>query len=210
MAVTVTAQQLAYRMRLTADVDTALTEPQLTVVTGILAAASALVLKYAATAPDAVHNEAVTRLAGYLYDVPPGSGRAANAMRDSGAMALLSSYHVQRAVPLDDGNRTSSPSLNGLRLYGRATVLLPRASVWTATGLLKPTSAWWVYQIAVGDTVSAASWIPSGALSETATAGDETDISDGYVIGCSTSRELLLAGPQSGVTASLTVWRLEG
>ena len=68
MAVELTAQQLAYRLRLIADVDTALEEPQLSVVNGVLAAATDLVMRYAPNAPDGIHNEAATRLAGFLYD----------------------------------------------------------------------------------------------------------------------------------------------
>ncbi len=75
MAVTVTAQELAYRIRLIGDTSEALADPQLSVVNDILSAASALVLAYAPAAPAAIHNEAVTRLAGFLYDSPPGRRR---------------------------------------------------------------------------------------------------------------------------------------
>ena len=101
MAVTVTAQQLAYRLRLIADTAEVLEEPQLSVVTDLLGAASALVLAYAATAPDAVHNEAVTRLAGFLYDSPLGaSGRFQNALHQSGATAILAPFRIQRATAI--------------------------------------------------------------------------------------------------------------
>ena len=103
MAVTLTAQQLAYRMRLIADTTAVLEEPQLGVVNAVLSAASALVLEYAPGAPDAIHNEAATRLAGFLYDSPPGSStRFQNAMQQSGATALLTAYRVRRATALED------------------------------------------------------------------------------------------------------------
>lgn len=102
MAVTLTVQQLAHRLRLIADPAEMVEEPQLTVLTGLLTAATALVVQYAPNAPDAIQNEGATRLAGYLYDVPPGqAGRSQNPIRDSGAMAILSSYRVQRAYALD-------------------------------------------------------------------------------------------------------------
>jgi len=101
MAVTLTTQQLAYRMRLTADTETALEEPQLSVVKGVLAAATELVVRYAPGAPDDIHNEAATRLAGFLYDTPPGSRQWQNPMQQSGATAILSVWRVQRATALD-------------------------------------------------------------------------------------------------------------
>ena len=207
MAVTLTAQDLAYRMRLSADTDTALEEPQLGVVSGVLGAATALVVKYAPGAPDAVHNEAATRLAGFLYDTPPGGSRQwQNPMQQSGATAVLSAYRVQRAVALTDGPSVSSGIL---RLHGRAEVEIPQASVWTATGLLKPAD-WWVYQLAAGDTGSPANWLPGGSLAQISSAGSQTDTAAGYIVGCTAAGEILLAGPDSGVTAVLTVWTLGG
>lgn len=104
MAVTLTVQQLSYQLRLVADTTDTVEEPQLSVLTGLLDTATALVNRYAPHAPDAVHNEAATRLAGFLYDVPPGqAGRMQNPIRDSGAMALLSSYRIQRAHALEEG-----------------------------------------------------------------------------------------------------------
>ena len=57
------------------------------------------VTKHVAIAPDATHNEAVRRLAGYLYDMPEaGRGDAyANSMRNSGAARILLPYRVHRA-----------------------------------------------------------------------------------------------------------------
>ena len=111
MAVTLTVPQLAYALRLQADTTTDVEEPINGVLAGLLSAATELVIAYAPTAPDAVHNEATTRVAGYLYDVPPGANRRdMNPMRDSGAMPLLARYHVQRATSLaEDGQPTIAP-----------------------------------------------------------------------------------------------------
>ena len=210
MAVTLTAQELAYRMRLIADTEEAIEEPQLTVVNAVLDAATALVVRYAPSAPNAVHDEAATRLAGCLYDTPPsGSRQWQNPMQQSGATAVLSSFRVLRAR-IVGGDDVAASGIGGLRLHGQANVAIPTRSVWTATGLSKPGTAWWVYQIAVSDSVSPAIWMPLGALAQTSTAGSGTDISDGYVVGCDATGELLLAGPDAGVTATLTVWSLEG
>lgn len=122
MAVTLTAQQLAYRLRLVADTDTDLAEPQLSVVNAVLSAATALVLEYAPTAPDAIHNEAATRLAGFLYDAPPGaSTRFQNAMQQSGAVALLGSYRVRRAAALEDSARSDTRDLDLLDMIQALT-----------------------------------------------------------------------------------------
>ena len=65
----------------------------------LLAYASTAVTKHAPNAPSVVQNEAVTRLAGYLFDQPfVGRGPAyANALRNSGAAAILLPYRIHRA-----------------------------------------------------------------------------------------------------------------
>ena len=76
----------------------------------LLATASALVTKYGADAPDAIDNEAVIRVAGYLQSQPKAALRAESvgpietqyapsrqsALRHSGAMSLLSPFKVRR------------------------------------------------------------------------------------------------------------------
>ena len=102
MSVTVTALQLASAMRI-GDGSTALEEPQSTLVDRVLASATAIVERYAPDAPDAIHNEGCIRLAGYLYDAPPGaSQRFSNPFADSGAQALLAHYRVFKAYKIDD------------------------------------------------------------------------------------------------------------
>ena len=93
MAVTLTAEQLAAAIRVgdspeeTAEVER------------LLAYASEAVTKHAPAAPDVVQNEAVVRLAGYLFDMPQASrGSAyANALRSSGAARLLLPYVIHGA-----------------------------------------------------------------------------------------------------------------
>ena len=57
--------------------------------------------EYALT-PEAVVNEAVVRIAGYLFDQPTASRGAAfaNAIRNSGAGRMLLPYVVHRAGPV--------------------------------------------------------------------------------------------------------------
>lgn len=91
--VTLTAAQLATAIRLgTSDEETAQA-------TRLLAVATALVTRHAPAAPTAMQNEAVVRVAGYLYDQPTAAGgtQHANALRNSGAAALLLPWRVHRA-----------------------------------------------------------------------------------------------------------------
>ena len=104
MAVTLTAQEAGplWTGRPAEDMDR---------VESILAAASAIVLKYAPDAPDAVANEAVIRLGGYLAQSDFGGYRSESIgprsvsyttnhqamFRNSGAMALLTRYKQRRA-----------------------------------------------------------------------------------------------------------------
>ena len=67
--------------------------------TRLLSYSSLAVERHAPDAPDAVHNEAAIRIAGYIYD-QPNAGRGlgfANAMRNSGAAAILLPYRIHRA-----------------------------------------------------------------------------------------------------------------
>ena len=93
MAVTLTADELRAALRLGS------TSEETAQATRLLAYAAEAVQKHAPDAPDPVHNEAAIRLAGYLYDqptAPTGAGHA-NALRNSGAAAMLLPYRVHRA-----------------------------------------------------------------------------------------------------------------
>ena len=101
MAVTITAIQLAAAMRI-GDGATPLEEPQASVINRILASATALVESYAPNAPEAIQNEAVIRVGGFLFDSPPGASmRFANPLGDSGAQALLARFRIVRATPIE-------------------------------------------------------------------------------------------------------------
>lgn len=97
MAVTVTLAQLGAHLRV-GDGTTEPTGPEAVVLTRILATATALVTAYAPDAPDAIHDESAVRCAGYLMDSDPSgsSPGGPNALRSSGAAALLSRYVVRR------------------------------------------------------------------------------------------------------------------
>ena len=66
------------------------------ILTRLLAVGSSVVVKHAPNAPDSVQNEAVVRMAGYLFDQPAASSRQgyASAFRNSGARALLLPWRV--------------------------------------------------------------------------------------------------------------------
>ena len=77
-----------------------------------LAAASQCVVDYAPKAPDAVHDAAVVRLAGWMYDADPSDPQTAQALRVSGAQALLGAYREHRAgaIGLVEGPDGPGPS----------------------------------------------------------------------------------------------------
>ena len=93
MAVTITAETLAKRLRIGQSA------AELEEVGHLLAEAAAAVVKHAPDAPDVVHNEATYRMAGYTHDRPFASSdtRFANVLRNSGAAAALLPYREHRA-----------------------------------------------------------------------------------------------------------------
>ncbi|MCY4059057.1 MAG: hypothetical protein OXG44_13730, partial [Gammaproteobacteria bacterium] len=54
-------------------------------------------LRHAPAAPDAVHNAALVRLSGWLFDADPTDSRIADALYVSGAANLLSQWREHRA-----------------------------------------------------------------------------------------------------------------
>ena len=92
MAVTILRAQLAARLRL------GRTQTELDETDQLLAYATEAVTRHAPDAPDVVMNEAVYRLAGYIYDRPFASAdtRFSNAMRNSGAASALLPYRNHR------------------------------------------------------------------------------------------------------------------
>ena len=97
MAVTLTIAQLLNALRLGDSTE------ETTEATRLLAYATEAVTKRAPGAPDTAHNEAGIRLAGYLFDQPfaPASARYSNALRNSGADAILLPYRKHRAGVVD-------------------------------------------------------------------------------------------------------------
>ena len=92
MAVTLTVAEFI------ADARIGATAEELALATRRVAYATEVVLRYAPVAPDVAHNEAVSRLAAYLYDSPTTAGGAAfaNALRNSGASNILLPYRISR------------------------------------------------------------------------------------------------------------------
>ena len=89
---TLTAAQLAAALRLGDSAE------ETAEVTRILATATTLVEKHAPDAPDAMHDEAVVRVGGWLFDLPATQrGAAGDVLRNSGTLALLLPWRVHRA-----------------------------------------------------------------------------------------------------------------
>ena len=88
-----TAAQLAAALRL-GDSDEEVAES-----VRLLEYATSAVERHAPDAPDVVQNEAAIRLAGYMFDQPfAGRGATyADALRNSGAAAILLPYRIHRA-----------------------------------------------------------------------------------------------------------------
>ena len=93
MAVTIKRAELSVALRLGHS------DAEMAQVARLLAYGTAAVEKHAPEAPTAISNEACIRLASYLFDQPSaGRGAAyANALRNSGAAAILLPYRVHRA-----------------------------------------------------------------------------------------------------------------
>ena len=103
MPLTITTAELAAAIRLTADASVAPPEPQLAILHRQLRVAEAEIDGYAPGAPDDTKDEAGIRYVGYLYDAPAtalNNAPHANAFRFSGAMALLSRWHVLGSTPV--------------------------------------------------------------------------------------------------------------
>ena len=97
MAVTVLLRDVAVQLRLVSG--TTVLNPDIEkALTTIVAAATAVIEKVYSKAPEAVQNEAVVLITGWLYD-QPNSGLIVSgndALRLSGAAALLSHWKVRR------------------------------------------------------------------------------------------------------------------
>jgi len=88
---------LAAGIRVGVDYDTL--DPQIQrIITRLNVSCTAYVRAHTDRAPQEVENEAIIRMAGYLYDAPPVT-RFGVAFRESGAQALVDPWKI-RAMPL--------------------------------------------------------------------------------------------------------------
>ncbi len=125
MAVTILRAQLASRLRL------GRTPTELEETDELLAYATEAVTHHAPDAPDVVHNEAVYRLCGYVYDRPFSSvgERFSNAFRNSGAAAALLPYRQHRLGLSGSDDTATAPAtaaanaITGLAIVGGNIVL---------------------------------------------------------------------------------------
>lgn len=129
MAVTITAGELAVAIRAAAAAD-AVPDQVATTLGFLMPAAAAMLLDYAPAAPDAVHNAALIRLAGWLYDADPTDSRVSNAIHVSGATNLLASWREHRAGII--GNvAAASGGGTGPVTPGAGLPDLPSSGSWT-------------------------------------------------------------------------------
>ena len=93
MAITITVSELAAALRLGDSVE------ETAEATRLLAYATSAVEHHAPDAPAVAQNEAVVRLAGYLFDQPFATRASAfaNALRNCGAARMLLPYRVHGA-----------------------------------------------------------------------------------------------------------------
>ena len=96
MAVTLSVQELAVGLRISADPAASVPEPQLGILTRLLAVATALVEGRAPGADAETQNEAAIRICGWLYDKPTHNRTGGiSAFHESGAAALLAPHAVR-------------------------------------------------------------------------------------------------------------------
>lgn len=93
MSFTITNQELAVLFRISTDPEGTIPAAQATALKFLAAGAKSAILTYAPDAPDEIHDLALSRLAGFLYDNDADT-RITNPMQVSGAAALLSQYRV--------------------------------------------------------------------------------------------------------------------
>ncbi len=107
----VTVNQLAAALRLT-NGTLAPPEPILSILTRLLGVSEAFVELTAESAPTAIKEEAIIRMAGYLYEAPPAGAelRYSDAWRNSGAASLVARWVVHR---LGDTSEDSASSTTG-------------------------------------------------------------------------------------------------
>ena len=115
MAVTITDIELAAALRL-GDGTTALEAPTAAIVGRLLGVGTAIVGEYVPELDNShVENEAVVRIAAFLYDNNPARNRRfADVLANSGAISILQPFRVQRAVALEGDEAAAIPTRGGL------------------------------------------------------------------------------------------------
>jgi len=93
MAFNITDGELAVLFRITTDGTAPLSDAQATTIRYLRAAAEAMILITAPGAPDAVHDGALVRLAGFMYD-NDGETRITDMMGVSGARQMLAPWRT--------------------------------------------------------------------------------------------------------------------
>lgn len=96
MTVKISKQDATVAIRAATDPN-AIPEPIQVAVNFLYPAAVAIVQDYAPGAPDEVHDVALIRLLGWLFDADPTDSRISRAMQVSGAAPLMSRWRVHRA-----------------------------------------------------------------------------------------------------------------
>lgn len=101
MAFTITNAELAVAIRAATD-ETSVTAPVAKAISYIALSAKALIERYAPAAPEPINDQALIRLAGYLYDSDPTDPRAGAPMIVSGAAPLLAPWRNHYLGVIDE------------------------------------------------------------------------------------------------------------
>ena len=102
MAVDITLHELLPAMRLTASITETPNVTIANIVLNMLDVATAQIEAYSPDAPVPTQNESAIRFCIWMYDVSPAEQQrrmaSQNGFKQSGAMAMLSSWHIPQAV----------------------------------------------------------------------------------------------------------------
>ena len=190
MAVSLTSVQLANALRLGSSAE------ETAEVTRLLTYSTTAVTKHAPNAPDEVLNEAAIRLSGYLFDQPnAGRGMAyANALRNSGAGAILLPYRVHRAGHVEAAEAVPDDLAGSLRNVGFELVNVQSADTWTLTSFRLPGSE--IGAIAVDD--NPLTFFRTATLGPAATAGESINEPKKYHLGIDASGQVLFGAATVG------------
>lgn len=116
MAVTISQDNATISIRAAASADD-IPDAIVTTIGVLFPAATEMVTRYAPNAPDAVHNAALVRLLGWLYETSPAEQGTRQGIIASGAAALLAFWRDHRAgviAGLDAGGTPSASPGAGL------------------------------------------------------------------------------------------------